>query len=370
MLLHIETRVNRLVLLFFIVIIGTGGNMQHEVTKTQNLLNNGGEIAEEGWARRPVWRYDRHYIKAPKWRIKEWDYYSVMSHDHKFSLCVTFSDLGYAALFALAFIDLERGEVAQIDAVKLFPRGKLGLQPHSGDYSVGWANKKFRIALSRKGDKRRIMVGAPSLTLPNGSVGLDADLTLEQPKNLESLNIATSWEKKRRAFYLNEKINCMPTTGRMRLGERNITLKADESFGLLDWGRGVWTYTNRWFWSSASGLLDERTFGFNLGYGFSDRTPASENVIIYDNKIYKLEEINFEIPSNYTDRWKITSNNQRFEMTFDPVVDRRTETNLLVVKSDQHQVFGYFNGYATLDDGTKLLVKNFPGFAEDVYNRF
>ena len=235
---------------------------------------------------------------------------------------------------------------------------------------MGWANDKFRIALSRKGNKRRVIVGAPSLLLPDGSVGLDADLTLEQPKNLESLNIATSWSENRRAFYLNEKINCMPTTGKVRLGERHLTLNSNEAFGLLDWGRGVWTYSNRWFWSSASGLLDERTFGFNLGYGFSDRSPASENAIIYDNKIYKLEEVKFEIPPSYTDQWNITSSDNRFEMTFDPVVDRQTETNLLVIKSDQHQVFGYFNGYATLNDGTRLLVKDFPGFAEDVYNRF
>ncbi|MDD2297824.1 MAG: DUF2804 family protein [Sphaerochaetaceae bacterium] len=40
------------------------------------------------------------------------------------------------------------------------------------------------------------------------------------------------------------------------------------------------------------------------------------------------------------------------------------------MKSDQHQVFGYFNGIAVLDDGTKLVVENFPGFAEDVFNRF
>ncbi|MFA5468067.1 MAG: DUF2804 domain-containing protein [Sphaerochaetaceae bacterium] len=344
--------------------------MQHEVTKTQNLLTTAGKIAEEGWARRPLWRYNRKEIKAPAWRIKEWDYYSVMSHDHKFSLCVTFSDLGYAGLFALAFIDLENKAVAQVDAIKLLPMGKLGLKPHSGDYSVAWANSQFRIALSRQGPKRRILVGAPSLKLPDERVGLDADLTLVQPKSLESLNIATSWASKRRAFYLNEKINCMPTSGRLRLQDDLIMLEESESFSVLDWGRGVWTYSNRWFWASASGLLEERIFGFNLGYGFSDRTPASENAIIYDNKIYKLAEISFEIPASYLDQWKITSSDGRFEMTFDPVVDRQTKTNLLVVKSNQHQVFGYFNGYTTLDDGTKLLINNFPGFAEDVYNRF
>ena len=47
-----------------------------------------------------------------------------------------------------------------------------------------------------------------------------------------------------------------------------------------------------------------------------------------------------------------------------------TNINLLLVKSIQHQVFGYFTGTAVLDDGTKLEIKDFPGFAEDVFNRY
>ena len=31
----------------------------HEVTKEQPLLGEDGKIAEPGWARRPVWKYDR-----------------------------------------------------------------------------------------------------------------------------------------------------------------------------------------------------------------------------------------------------------------------------------------------------------------------
>ena len=110
-------------------------------------------------------------------------------------------------------------------------------------------------------------------------------------------------------------------------------------------------------------MLDDVSFGFNLGYGFSDRSCASENAIIYDRRIHKLDEVVFTIPpSSYTDPWTITSNDNRFEMKFKPVVDRTSNINLLLVKSIQHQVFGYFTGTAVLDDGTKLEIKDFPGF--------
>ncbi|MGB4572115.1 MAG: DUF2804 domain-containing protein, partial [Rectinemataceae bacterium] len=134
-------------------------------------------------------------------------------------------------------------------------------------------------------------------------------------------------------------------------------------------GRGVWTYKNRWYWGSASGLLNGKPFGWNIGYGFSDRSPASENMVFHDGKAHKLGEVSFHIDtSNYLAPWKFTSSDGRFEMDFQPTVDRRSSTSFLVLKSVQHQVFGYFTGKVTLDSGEVLTVDKFPGFAEDVIN--
>lgn len=344
---------------------------QHEVTDVQDLLDHSGRIVEEGWARRPVWRYERRMIHASALRIKEWDYYAVISHEKKFALCATFSDLGFAGLFSIAYIDFTIGQVAQIDAIKPLTLGKLGLPSSSGDYAIAWANKEMRIAFSRKEERRRVMVGAPQLRLPDGRIGIDADLTLVQTPNLESMNIATSWAEKRTAFYLNEKVNCMPVIGKVLLGHDVVTLKPNEAFGVLDWGRGRWTYKNKWYWASASGLLDEVSFGFNLGYGFSDRTSATENALFYNKRIHKLEEVTFHIPpNNYLDEWTITSSDGRIELTFHPAAQRSSHFNLLLISSIQHQVFGYFNGKALLDDGTILEIHDFAGFAEEVYNRY
>jgi len=345
--------------------------MQHEITVSQPLLDRKGHIQEEGWARQSLWQYDRTKIHAGKLRIKEWDYYAVMSHQNRFCITATISDLGYAAMFALAFIDLNEGKAVQVDAIKAFTLGKTGLPQDSGDYSVAWANEEFRLAFSRKGDIRRLLVAAPHMVLPHGLTGLDADITLIQPPQMESINIATSWADKRTAFYLNEKVNCMPAGGMVRLGDTVIDLGATEAFGTLDWGRGNWTYRNRWYWGSASGQIKGVPFGFNIGYGFTDRSPASENAIFHNGRIHKLDEVVFHIPaSGYTDPWKFTSSDGRFEMDFQPIVDRSSLTNALVIKSVQHQVFGRFSGKAVLDDGTIVAVEDFLGFAEDVYNRY
>ncbi len=187
---------------------------------------------------------------------------------------------------------------------------------------------------------------------------------------MDSLVIAIPFNKPRR-FYYNQKINCMRASGNYTLGETNYTLDPNVTFGVLDWGRGVWTYNNTWYWSSASGELNGELFGFNLGYGFGDTSNASENMIFYKGIGHKLEEINFQIPKDsYLKQWKITSSDNRINLVFDPIIDRNSDTNILIIQSNQHQVFGYFTGSIVLDNGEVLNLSNFFGFAEKVKNRW
>ena len=51
----------------------------HEVTTVQTLLKKDGTLREPGWSRQQVQVYDRSAIKAPAYRIKEWDYYLPIS---------------------------------------------------------------------------------------------------------------------------------------------------------------------------------------------------------------------------------------------------------------------------------------------------
>ena len=164
----------------------------------------------------------------------------------------------------------------------------------------------------------------------------------------------------------------MPASGRVKKGEETYIFNHDDSFGVLDWGRGVWTRKNTWFWGSASGRLrDGTSLGWNIGYGFSDRSYASENIIFYNNIGHKLDQIEFHFDkSDYLKPWKFSSNDGRFEMNMKPILDRNSKINLLLIKSVQHQVFGYFSGFFILDDGTKIEVKDLLGFAEKVYNKW
>ena len=346
--------------------------MQNEITTPKELLDVRGHITEEGYARLPHWRYRRRAVKAPWWRVKEWDYYAVINQESGFGVTITTSDLGYAGLFALCLLDLKEGRWEQVDTLTVMPAGRTGFaETADEDNRILFRDKKLLLDLQRQGDKRVLKFASEAFSsFCDGPVS--GEVELYQPPHKPRMAIATSWQEKRTAFYYNQKINCMPATGVVKSGSREERFEPTTSFGVLDWGRGHWTYKNRWFWASASAALPGGVpFGFNLGYGFSDRSPASENMLFYHGIPHKLGDLVFHFDErDYMKPWEMKDSEGRVDLQFTPRLDRYGNTDLLIIKSLQHQVFGYYHGTVVLDDGSKVIIENIPGFAKDVYNRW
>ncbi|TCL56957.1 uncharacterized protein DUF2804 [Kineothrix alysoides] len=337
----------------------------HEITTAQKLLGADGSIAERGWSRRLFQDYRREDIKAPKFRIKEWDYYLVMNEDY--GAAFTISDDGYIGLQSVSLLDFKKKWEHTETILNLLPMGRLHMPSSSCEGDVRYEDKRLKMSFCLEEEKRII-----DCLFHNFHEGRDftCHIELEQP-DMDTITIATPWKEKKNAFYYNQKINCMRARGWMELEGVRYEFYPDTDFGTLDWGRGVWTYNNVWFWGSGNCDLDGHAFGFNIGYGFGDTGSASENVIFYDYRAHKLEDVTFHIPQDdYLKPWKFTSSDGRFEMDFVPVIDRAAKLNALVIASDQHQVFGRMTGRAVLDDGTVLTVKNMMCFAEKVHNRY
>ena len=337
----------------------------HEVTKRDFLLNAEGELREPGWSRSLVQKYDRSMIKAPKWRIKEWDYYLVLTD--KFAGAFTISDDGYIGLQSVSLLYFGEKPWEHTETVlNPFPMGKLKLPSDSSSGVTEYKDKRLQMKFAVEGSTRHITCHFENFW---NNKPFDCDIILNQPP-MESMVIATPWDKKH-AFYYNQKINCMRASGYMQYDDVIYQFKPETDFGTLDWGRGVWTYDNTWYWGSGNTDVNGHAFGFNIGYGFGNTKAASENVIFYDGKVHKLDDIVFHIPeSGYTDPWKFTSSDGRFEMDFVPVLDRAANLDFKVIVSDQHQVFGRMSGKAILDDGTVIEIRDVMCFAEKVHNKY
>lgn len=343
--------------------------MQRRLTTPGPLHDEKGRLIETGYATELIKTYDRGRVAASRLRIKEWDYYAVCCD--RFALALTIDHNGYMTMDSISLLDFEENAQVTTSKINLPLFAKRSLPPTSARGDIRVSGKGYEMAFDNDGTRRHLYGFMKPF---HGDRDLTFDLVLtDAPK--ESMVIVTPYRDHPKAFYYNQKINCMRAEGSILYGGKEYRCRPEDTFAVLDWGRGVWTYDNTWYWGSASGLAGGVPFGFNIGYGFGDTSAASENVLFYDGKIHKLSQVRFEIPEkdgqpDWLSPWRFTSDDGRFEMRFDPLMDRSAKIDLRVICSDQHQVFGKFSGTAVLDDGTKLEIRGLTGFAEKVRNKW
>ena len=333
------------------------------------LLSEEGNLAEAGYAFDLVKTYSRSDIKAPRSRIKEWDYYYVGNVNY--GVALTVADNGYMSLASISV--LEFGE-HPFDATRsiagLFPMGKLHLPASSQQGDIHFQGKGFDILFTLQNGKRHLVASMDKLGKKKERFSCDI---LLEPTSDKSMVIATPFKKKGH-FYYNQKINNLRASGYAKLGDKVYDFNQN-SYGVLDWGRGVWTYKNTWFWSSLNTEINGHPFGWNLGYGFGDTSAASENMLFVDGEALKLKDVIMDIPltssgrDDFLSSWRLRDKEGAIWVDFKPVYDRHADVNALVLRSNQHQVFGLFSG--RIDAGGKSYsFKNLPGFAEKVFNKW
>ncbi len=335
-----------------------------------DLLDKNGHLAQRGYATSLVRRYDRSMIKAGKLRIKEWDYYCITGKECV--LCLTIADNSYMALDSVSLLFPDRHTQIQKSMMNLLTLGKVGLPPTSEKGDVKASGKDYTLSFRNDGVKRVLDVHLEDF---NGGRPLTAHVELtDEPR--DSMVIATPFAGHPRHFYYNQKINCLRAKGDVSFGSETYTFSPETDMAVLDWGRGVWTYSNTWYWGSLSAVVDGRAVGLNLGYGFGDTSAATENMLFVNGIAHKLEHVVFEIPQTATGSddfmkpWYIHDNHGRLDLTFTPALDRADRTSVLLIESDQHQVFGYMTGVALTDDGEEIHLDHVLGFAEKVKNRW
>jgi hypothetical protein len=299
-----------------------------------------------------------------RFRIKRWDYYAIFTPNRFFS--ATIADLGYAGNIFVYTLDFTTGELHEEGLVIPLGRG-IKLERNSEAGEASFANQNVSLHFQANQQERRIEVNWPGFH--NGR-GIQTEINLQCPPQHESMNIIIPIGEKR--FYDNTKINCLPAQGFIQYSDLREDLHPDTCAGSLDWGRGIWEYRSFWNWASASGFLpDGQMIGLNLGYGFGDLSKATENCIILNGSIHKLGAIRFDYHSDdYMQPWRFTDDEGRLDLTFTPFKDRTAQTNLGVIFSEVHQMFGRYSGHVLLDNGKSLKIHELIGFAEEHHARW
>ena len=408
---------------------------QHEILTVGQLLNDDGTLKEPGFSRHMITHYNREKIAKSSLKIKEWDYYLITNG--KKGVALTVADNGYMGMMSVSVLNFEndgnkKPSEHTNSIMTLLPRGKFNLPYSSKAGTTSFSNKKcdfsFTAEPTGEGDKAKRILQVRFDNF-DGKKTFTCKIELTDEPD-DSMVIVTPYKEDDKAFYFNQKIVGMKASGWAQVSDKTDCAGSEDSSsnkteseriefdkldatGLLDWGRGVWTPENTWYWGAASGYIDGHSFGWNIGYGFGDTTSASENMLFYDGIAHKLDRVKFNIPlknaagsassgdggsgdattgdapldddwianpanpkkhlseiHDFTKPWTFTSNDGRFEMNFTPIIDRNACIDFKILCSDQHQVFGKFDGKAILDDGKEITVKDFFGFAEKVHNKW
>lgn len=341
--------------------------MQTEITTPDVLLDKQGNLKRAGWSRQPLAdcnlenaRFLPGLLKPLQFlRVKRWDYYAVFTPHRFFS--ATIADLGYAANIFVYTLDFASGELHEEGLVIPLSKG-VSLPRNSQEGETTFEGKGAKINFRVLPGSRALFVDWPDF---HQGRGIHAEISLLCPRDHESMTIIIPIEKKK--FYYNRKINCMPAEGWLRYGDTNEVLQPSSSCGSLDWGRGVWAYSSFWNWASASGFLaDGRLVGLNLGCGFGDTSAASEDCLVLDGKIHKLDRVKFIYDaSDFRKPWRFQDNQGRLELDFVPFVERVAQTDLKLIFSEVHQLFGRYSGHVVTDQGEELQIDGLIGFAEE-----
>ena len=333
------------------------------------LLDENGNLSEAGYAFSLVKNYDRKAIKGLKTRIKEWDYYYL--GDEEYGVALTIDDNSYMGLVSVSVLDYKNKTEVTKSYMSWLTFGETNFPSSSKDGDVFSESKKYSMFFSNKNGKRHLICRMNDV---KKGENFECDIIVEETTD-KSMVIATPFNK-RKHFYYNQKINLLMASGYFKLGSLHHQFKKNATLGVLDWGRGIWTYSNTWYWSSLNAYTkDGHRLGFNLGYGFGDTSNASENMFFYDKEAYKLTDVTFNIPKDekgkhlFKEDWTFTSQSGDINLTFHPIIDRYSNTNALIIQSNQHQVFGYFSGTIKIGD-KEFTLDNLLGFAEMVKNRW
>lgn len=330
--------------------------MERELGAPVALCLANGQLNRDavGWSRRP---WQRSNLYGRMLRKKRWNYWAITSNTHLFS--ATISHLDYAGVIFVYLADLQTGQLTE--ATRLVPFGRgcvLGeMVEDAAHYSGGGWEVKMQPHL--QGVTLQVELADFQ------GVPLRAAFDITMPPQHESLNVVVPWDA--RTFQFTSKQNCLPANGSVMVNGRTIGFDGAQSFACLDFGRGIWPRHCRWNWGSGSGVQDGRVVGLNLGGQWTDGTGSTENGVCIDGRLHKYDtDFIWEYDkAAYMKPWHIHDPAGRLALTFTPFMERVATSNVLLIRSEVHQMLGHYNGWFLTDEGERIVVSQLMGWAED-----
>lgn len=327
-----------------------------EITGPVTLCTKNGLLRRSsiGWSRSPLHTCN---VRGHWPRKKRWNYWAVTSDRYLFS--ATIGNLDYLGISFVYFLDFQTKRF--IEKTVTTPLGLGCKMPETVEAPLEFSHKSMTVSLEDRSSSARIRVDAPNF----GGTILAANIGVIRPAGHETLNVVIPWSRNR--FQFTSKQNTLLAAGTVRLGDEEYVFEEGKSFAVLDYGRGVWKYDCFWNWGAGSGIQSGRTVGLNLGGAWTDGTGMTENGICVDGRLTKIgDDLDFTYhKGDYMRPWTVrTRASAAVDLTFTPFFDRVAKTDLLLMRSEVHQVFGHYAGTVVAEAGEKIPIDGLVGWVE------
>ncbi len=315
-----------------------------------------------GWSRHPLHRCN---VTGNWGRKKRWDYWAVTSTECLLS--VTYADLDYLGFIAVSLVDFETRR--SFDHAMLVPFSPGFRQPET----VGGGDISFRMPglnLSFHEEPGATFIEA-DMKRP-GIPAVHAQVRIEKPPSHETLNVIIPWSRER--FQFTSKQNTLPATGKVTAGNRTYRFgPQNQSFGCLDYGRGIWPFKTIWNWASASGVEDGQVIGLQFGGKWTDGTGYTENGLCLNGRLHKIgEDLDIQYDrSDFMKPWSLTApRSGRVNLKFEPFLEKPLKVPLGLAGVELHLCIGYFSGEILTDERESVRIRKLVGWAEEMQARW
>lgn len=339
------------------------------ITEKGKLLNEDGSLCQTGYSKKFLLEYNKDAVKK-KFKIKEWDY--VYFGDESYGICLSISNLSYAAVLSASIVDFTRREYSVKNSIKLFPKIKpdLSVNPSNSFSYYKTKNAEFKFEY-KEGKKHLTGYFNNFFKLHTGNANLEFDILLDNEPEDNMVKVTAF--KKKYQFCYNNKISCMTAEGTATIHGRKYVFDKQNSFATLDWVRAILPYKTEWYWANMQCMNDRKMLGFSFVRGFGSYEQHTENMIFYQGKAHKIDAVKIYnqrdgLRTNYLRPWTFYSEDGRLELMFEPFVLRKNSFNLGLFKHKTHKVFGEFTGKLILDDGKEIEIKDKLGFSKKFDN--